>query len=90
MPSSDLDIKTPELIRTLKDKDKVVFHCALSQQRGPSAALRYVRERQRLLGAQEGKGQEIYVLDGGFTMWQAKFGEDEKLTEGYVRDIWMD
>ena len=90
MPSSDLDIKTPELIRTLKDKDKVVFHCALSQQRGPSAALRYARERQRLHRPQEGKGQEIYVLDGGFTMWQAKFGEDEKLTEGYVRDIWMD
>jgi hypothetical protein len=27
-----------------------VFHCALSQQRGPSAALRYIRERERLLG----------------------------------------
>jgi hypothetical protein len=27
-----------------------VFHCALSQQRGPSAALRYIRERDRLLG----------------------------------------
>jgi hypothetical protein len=32
----------------------------------------------------------VYVLEGGFTMWQAKYGEDEKLTEGYVRDIWMD
>lgn len=28
----------------------MVFHCALSQQRGPSAALRYLRERDRLLG----------------------------------------
>jgi len=28
----------------------VVFHCALSQQRGPSAALRYLRERERLKG----------------------------------------
>lgn len=28
-----------------------MFHCALSQQRGPAAALRYVRERDRLLGA---------------------------------------
>jgi hypothetical protein len=35
----------------LKDKETVVFHCALSQQRGPSAALRYIRERERLLGA---------------------------------------
>jgi len=90
VPSSELDVKTPELIRTLKHKDKVVFHCALSQQRGPSAALRYTRERHRLLGADESKGQAVYVLDGGFSMWQAKYGDDEKLTEGYVKDIWMD
>ncbi|KAF2026347.1 Rhodanese-like protein [Setomelanomma holmii] len=48
VPSSTLDHKTPELIRTLKDKEVVVFHCALSQQRGPSAALRYLREKERL------------------------------------------
>jgi hypothetical protein len=30
------------------------------------------------------------VLDGGFSMWQAKYGDDENLTEGYVKDIWMD
>jgi len=40
----------PELVRTLQDKRLVVFHCMLSQQRGPSAALRYARERDRLLG----------------------------------------
>jgi hypothetical protein len=28
-----------------------VFHCALSQVRGPKAALQYVRERERLIGA---------------------------------------
>ena len=67
-----------------------MFHCALSQQRGPSAALRYLRERRRLLGAEEGKGQTVYVLEGGFTMWQAKYGEDDKLTQDYVKDIWMD
>jgi len=42
----------PELVRTLQDKRLVVFHCMLSQQRGPSAALRYARERDRLLGKQ--------------------------------------
>ena len=35
----------PTLLRKCADKDMVVFHCALSQQRGPSAALRYLRER---------------------------------------------
>ena len=78
------------MIRKLKDKDQVVFHCALSQQRGPSAALRYARERARLLGDDESNKQEVYVLEGGFSLWQAKYGEDEKLTEGYVKDIWMD
>ncbi|KAJ4361419.1 Cdc25 phosphatase Ibp1 [Ascochyta clinopodiicola] len=112
LPSSQLDYKVPELVRTLKDKDVVVFHCALSQQRGPSAALRYMREKERLdPGAQvegegkvkqgagsgseegvegkgEGKTQRVYVLKGGFTEWQEKYGEDSKLTEGYQKDIW--
>ncbi|TAQ83780.1 hypothetical protein B7494_g7895 [Chlorociboria aeruginascens] len=50
VPSQTLDHKIPELVRKLKDKEVVIFHCALSQQRGPSAALRYIRERDRLLG----------------------------------------
>ncbi|KAL8941700.1 MAG: hypothetical protein Q9216_002073, partial [Gyalolechia sp. 2 TL-2023] len=39
VPSSTLDHRLPELVRTLKCKEKVVFHCALSQQRGPGAAM---------------------------------------------------
>lgn len=116
VPSSTLDYKVPELVRTLQDKEVVVFHCALSQQRGPSAALRYIREKERLdaLGegvesegvvreegaggegekkgegaeAKEGKRQKVYVLKGGFTEWQEKYGEDKTLTEGYQKDIW--
>lgn len=45
IPSSSLDDRMPEIIETLGDKDIVVFHCALSQQRGPGAALKYLRER---------------------------------------------
>lgn len=47
-PTHTHDYRMPELVRTLKDKETVVFHCALSQQRGPSSALRYLRERERL------------------------------------------
>jgi rhodanese-related sulfurtransferase len=114
LPSHELDYKTPELIRTMKDKDVVVFHCALSQQRGPSAALRYLREKERLEGVgqtgskgvveekgagvdkdgkdagKEGKKQQVVVLRGGFTEWQEKFGRDERLTEGWKKDIWED
>ena len=70
--------------------DTVVFHCALSQQRGPSAALRYLRERERILGEEECKKQEVYVLEGGFVQWQDKYGNDERLTEAYVADIWRE
>lgn len=80
----------PELVRTLKDHEKVVFHCALSQQRGPSAALRYVRERERILGVEASKIQEVYVLEGGFVKWQEKFGKDSRLTRDYVEDIWRE
>ena len=91
IPSSSLELHIPELVRTLKDKEKVVFYCALSQQRGPSSALKYARERQRILGdSEEEAKQKVYVLDGGFVRWQEKFGEDAKLTESYVKDIWED
>ena len=79
-PSSSLDHKAPELARTLADKKIVVFHCMLSQQRGPSAALRYARERERLLGKDKGKclaegeeetdgAQRVCVLYKGFEAW---------------------
>ena len=91
VPSDQLPAKLPELVRTLADKDMVVFHCALSQIRGPSAALKYARERQRLLGKEKGnQDQKVCVLEGGFTMWQARYGEDTSLTEGYIKDIWQD
>lgn len=70
------------MVRTLKDKDVVVFHCTLSQQRGPSSALRYLRERDRLAGKGEVEArqdggkveekQEVAVLEGGFVKWQEK------------------
>ncbi|MCJ1464508.1 hypothetical protein MMC07_003121 [Pseudocyphellaria aurata] len=45
VPSSSLDNRLPKIIESLADKEIVVFHCALSQQRGPGAALKYLRDR---------------------------------------------
>lgn len=61
----------PELLRTLKEKENVVFHCSLSQQRGPSSALRYLREKEAKGELEEG-GQKVWVLEGGFVKWQEK------------------
>lgn len=66
-PSSALAWKMPQLVRTLKDKDVVVFHCALSQVRGPAAALRYLSERERLIGP---------------TKRESQHGDQEKEVEG--------
>ncbi|RPB03725.1 hypothetical protein L873DRAFT_1668581 [Choiromyces venosus 120613-1] len=109
VPSGSLDYTAAELARQLKDMEKVVFHCALSQQRGPSAALKYLRERERLFGKEstvatggvngeeevivEGEGggakkQEVLVLDGGFVEWQARYGNDKRLTENYNKELW--
>jgi rhodanese-related sulfurtransferase len=103
VPSSQLDYKMPELLRTLKGKEVVVFHCALSQQRGPGAALRYAREMEAKMkegnggevkerdgeGVKDG-GQKVVVLKGGFTEWQEKYGRDERLTEGWEKGVWED
>ncbi|KAI9795056.1 MAG: hypothetical protein M1816_000078 [Peltula sp. TS41687] len=77
VPSATLDARMPELVRELQDVPVVVFHCALSQQRGPKAALRYLREqRRRLVGGQHEDGrdgaakQKVLVLQGGFQEWQ--------------------
>lgn len=85
-PSHTLDHKIPELVRKLKDKEAVVFHCALSQQRGPSAALRYIRERERLypssstkLGEGSGAGQVL-----------KRNAEDKKGAEGEADGEWED
>lgn len=111
VPANELDARIPELMRVHKDKEKIVFHCMLSQQRGPAAALKFARamkdknererkQQQQVEGKEEGKKAdggamgdkdprpEVCVLEGGFGTWQARYGEDERLTEGYVKDLW--
>ena len=109
VPINQLDARMPELLRVNREKERVVFHCMLSQQRGPKAALAYARARayevskrekerrendgedEEKEGAKEdGKigGQEVCVLEGGFGNWQSFYGDDERLTEGYVKDLW--
>ncbi|OAA76543.1 Rhodanese-like protein [Akanthomyces lecanii RCEF 1005] len=88
--SAQLDVMMPTLLRRLQDKKTVVFHCALSQQRGPSAALRYLRERV-VAADSETPGetdQEVLVLDRGFEGWQQEYGTDERITEGYRKELW--
>lgn len=63
VPSDTHDFKMPELVRTLADKETVVFHCALSQQRGPKAALNYLREKERM-GGKDKAEEKTEIVEG--------------------------
>lgn len=80
MPSHQLDEWLPTLLRQLEDTKTVVFHCALSKQRGPSAALRYIREREAKFGedsvaAPEGTGSQSQQASAAAPAGEQK-GED--------------
>ncbi|XP_021289089.1 dual specificity phosphatase Cdc25 [Herrania umbratica] len=61
--------KISNLIQDVKGKDTLVFHCALSQVRGPTCALRfanYLEEMKEDVGI-----KNILVLERGFNGWEA-------------------
>ena len=90
VPSSSLDHKIPELVRKLSGKEKVIFHCALSQERGPKAARRYMEEREKKLKSGElntsAGAPEITVRDGSIQKNPADTKEQEVfvLDKGFV------
>ncbi|KAJ7797680.1 Rhodanese-like domain-containing protein [Mycena olivaceomarginata] len=65
----------------------MVFHCALSQMRGPKAARIYEETRNNSNLAQD-KPQEIYVLSHGFTNFQSKYKDDPALVEKWDKEVW--
>lgn len=88
-PAGNFHETLPELRQRLVDNkiDDVVFHCALSQARGPKSALRFLRS----LDADDPNFDlmKVWVLEGGFTSWQRHYGEDTTVTEDYAKDLWQ-
>ncbi|KAH8916903.1 Rhodanese-like protein [Atractiella rhizophila] len=82
VPSIEIKERIADLTQSLTDVPLVIFHCALSQQRGPNAALFYANQ---LPPESE---QRVVVLRHGFTGWQAKFKDDPKLVENYDARFW--
>ncbi|GMY14816.1 dual specificity phosphatase Cdc25 [Fagus crenata] len=57
------------LVQQVKGKDTLVFHCALSQVRGPTCARRFVNHLEEM---KEDTGiKNILVLERGFNGWEA-------------------
>ncbi|KAL5540797.1 hypothetical protein UlMin_042410 [Ulmus minor] len=61
--------KIPNLVQQVKGKDTLVFHCALSQVRGPSCARRLVNYLEEL--KEETGIKSVLVLERGFNGWES-------------------
>ncbi|CAH6719020.1 CDC25-like phosphatase Ych1p [[Candida] jaroonii] len=93
-PAGNFEETLPDLRKRLMQDgvQDVIFHCALSQVRGPSSTLRFLRS---LNDVKDPKQIEffnqlsVWVLNGGFTKWQEKYGDDKSVTEGYDKEIWQ-
>jgi hypothetical protein len=76
----------------------LIFHCALSQVRGPKCAQRYCSLRDQQERVQEQSfgspsppppQQQVLVLRGGFEEWQRRFKQDPALVEHYDAEYWL-
>ncbi|KAF5382475.1 hypothetical protein D9615_003021 [Tricholomella constricta] len=86
-PSSEFLMSVDQLVKETKDVPLVIFHCALSQIRGPKAARIYEETRRNLLQDSD-IPHEVAVLREGFTHFQAKFKDDPALVENWDKDVW--
>ncbi|KAF3543359.1 hypothetical protein DY000_02000124, partial [Brassica cretica] len=67
--SGSFEDRISHLVQNVKDKDTLVFHCALSQVRGPTCARRlvnYLDEKEQETGI-----KNIMILERGFNGWEA-------------------
>lgn len=76
--------------KELQGFEKVVFHCSLSQQRGPKAARVYreTRDTAQSAGRVPSGEQEIFVLRDGFANFGPRFKDDKALVEDWDQDAW--
>ncbi|KAL4069886.1 Rhodanese-like domain-containing protein [Scleroderma yunnanense] len=86
IPSEKFLIEVDQLLKDSKDVPTVVFHCRLSQQRGPKAARIY--EEARNLLHPSGEHFEVRVLSGGFYQFGEIYKDNPKLVENWRDIVW--
>ncbi|KAJ1823110.1 Cdc25 phosphatase Ibp1 [Coemansia sp. RSA 2599] len=92
VPAHELSKKAPALVRKYEKVPLMIFHCALSQVRGPKSARIYGDAVQDALVAASRDSplfdQEINVLRGGFNSWLYRFKDTEpELIEAYDASV---
>ena len=79
-PDSAADKVVSALLKSAPKR--VVFHCMLSQQRGPFAAGRFAARLGAAASPATAVLPEVLVLQGGWKAWRRAYGTDASLTEG--------
>ncbi|KAF9129649.1 hypothetical protein BGW39_003974 [Mortierella sp. 14UC] len=103
IPAHELPEKIPTLIEEYKAVPQLIFHCALSQARGPKAAKRWAEalaarneaelatEAAAVEAAKESLlTQQVNILRGGFGDWQRKHKDDKNLVVEYEAEYWVE
>ncbi|KXN71168.1 Rhodanese-like protein [Conidiobolus coronatus NRRL 28638] len=85
VPAHEIKERADLLVAQNQGIGKVIFHCALSQVRGPKSA-RIYNDALNLTGNEN--GQEVYVLRGGFTEFQRFYRDDAKLVDAFNKELW--
>ena len=70
------------LLAPLAPIPMLVFHCALSQQRGPKCA-RIVSQYFK----EQGVAKHVRVLRGGFVEWGERYQDDRRLVKDYKPEL---
>jgi rhodanese-related sulfurtransferase len=81
IPAQEFLDTVMEQIEFLKDIPTLIFHCALSQVRGPKCFQRYKNH-------QKTNHQKLYILQGGFCAFGELYKNDARLVENYNQDYW--
>uniref|UniRef100_K3WPS9 protein-tyrosine-phosphatase n=1 Tax=Globisporangium ultimum (strain ATCC 200006 / CBS 805.95 / DAOM BR144) TaxID=431595 RepID=K3WPS9_GLOUD len=68
------------LVEKYKDEDTIVFHCMMSQIRGPSCARRFL-SRMAVVLENEDKKPNVRVLAGGYQHFSRIYKDDADLIE---------
>jgi len=83
-PSQRFSLEVDDLIKDTKDVPIMIFHCKLSQERGPKAARIY----EEACNALQDANRTVYVLQGGFIQFGELYKDDPELVENWREVIW--
>ncbi|KAF1332079.1 Rhodanese-like protein, partial [Globisporangium splendens] len=75
------DEKVDALVEQYKHEDTIVFHCQMSQVRGPFCARRFIARLDAVLGENADKKPNVQVLTGGYKDFSEQFKDDTELLE---------